>query len=500
MKILYVPLDERPCNYDFPMFITESNEDVDLLLPKIDLLGNKKKSANVDELWTFVFKELVNVDAVVLSMDMLLFGGLIPSRIHHLSHEDVNSYINNIKKLKEINPNVKVYASQCIMRCPTYNSSEEEPDYYAEYGNAIYLKKMLEDKSERGILSQDEIEIKNTIKIPNKILEDYENRRNFNLFYNEKVVDLVDEGFIDFMVIPQDDSSPYGYTAIAQKQIIKHLSSKKLESRINIYPGADEVGCSLVTRCYQDFLQKYNKVFVVYASVDGKHITPLYEDRPIHESLKYHLDVTKSYMVNTPQEADYILAINTPGKVMQEAFDQNKRDITYTSHRNLLYFVRDIERYINEGYKVAVCDSAYSNGGDLQLISFLDERNILDKLLAYAGWNTNCNTLGTVLSMSSFNLYLNSNQYKNHLVYRYLEDVFYQSIVRQTVIEEFLPLNGLSYYDFKDKYNLVTQEIEKLLKNEYATFNISQVYPIDKLEVRMPWKRMFELGMVLGVR
>ena len=47
---------------------------------------------------------------------------------------------------------------------------------------------------------------------------------------------------------------------------------------------------------------------------------------------------------------------------------------------NLLDFAYTIQEYIEQGYHVALCDSAFSNGGDIQVIGYLDELNVLDKL------------------------------------------------------------------------------------------------------------------------
>ena len=45
MKVLYVPLDERPCNYEIPQHIVRGNDEVNLIVPQIDLFGEKKRSA-----------------------------------------------------------------------------------------------------------------------------------------------------------------------------------------------------------------------------------------------------------------------------------------------------------------------------------------------------------------------------------------------------------------------------------------------------------------------
>lgn len=43
MKILLIPLDERPCNRIFPKMICNSNESIELKEPNMSLLGRKKQ-------------------------------------------------------------------------------------------------------------------------------------------------------------------------------------------------------------------------------------------------------------------------------------------------------------------------------------------------------------------------------------------------------------------------------------------------------------------------
>ena len=500
MKVLFIPLDERPCNFNFPQSIIKTRKDVELVTPPKELLGDKKNSRDVKKLWSFVFENAGNCDYAIISIDMLVYGGLIPSRIHKLYMEEAKSYIENIRKIKNFNPNIKIYGFNCIMRSPQYNSSEEEPEYYETYGHNLFRRAYLMDKKERYKISKEEEMELESIKIPEKVLNDYENRRKFNLNVNIEVVKLVTEGVIEFLTIPQDDYSEYGYTAIAQKKVIKFVEENKLEFKVNIYPGADEVGCSLLARALNDHLKRTIKIYPFYASTLGASIIPLYEDRPMNESLKYHIRVCGAEIVYNEKDADIILAINCPGKKMQESFDQLKNlDLTYSSHRNLQDFVYNIQKYIQQGKKVIVCDSAFSNGGDLKLIDFMDRLGLLDKIIAYAGWNTNCNTLGTVLASGIYAFDQESSEICTNKVYRIIEDVLYQSTVRQKVSNEYLPKLELNIYDFKDKQNQVEEEIKKLLVEEYEKLNISKIYGLDLKRVILPWRRMFEVDLDLTI-
>ena len=380
------------------------------------------------------------------------------------------------------------------MRTPQYNSSDEEPDYYAEYGYALFRRKYLLDYHTRHGLNEQDIAELEAIKIPGEIIYDYETRRNFNEFINIEVVNFLEAGYIDFLVIPQDDSSPYGYTAISQKNIIHEIKNKKLDMKVMIYPGADEVALSLLTRAWHDYKEIEPKIYAFYSSVLGPSIIPLYEDRPMFESLKSHVRVCRAKLVINPEQADFILAINSPGKIMQETYDKDI-DITYTSCRNLMDFAMQIKDYIEARKPIALCDSAFCNGGDIQLIHYLDELDILDKLVSYAGWNTNCNTLGTCLAQACIgegvNLY--------NLLYRIIEDVCYQGVIRHEVTEHDLPMinfiHDISIDDISNGLAMVEEIINKKLMAYYGTLQIAKKHPVKIKKIYSPWKRMFEIGI-----
>lgn len=488
MKILYLPLDERPCNKDFPCML--ENENLQILTCKKNILGNKKIPGNVSAIQSFLLNNCDTCDYAVISLDTLLYGGLLPSRLHHDAIDLLQQRFSILQKIKQRNPNIKIFTFQCIMRCPQYNSSEEEPDYYEQYGLSIFRQKYLFDKKQRDCLSLQEEEELQSIHIPEDILQDYVTRRKINLEMNKTALHYLQENTIDFHVIPQDDSSPFGYTAIDQKCITLGIQNMHLQQKTMLYPGADEVGQSLITRAYNTYYKKHPKIYAYYASTLGSTIIPKYEDRPMLESLKSHIRVTGAILTRSANDADIFLAINSPGKFMQESFEKNK-DISYSSFRELQSFVEQIKEDCSAGRKVLLADCAYANGGDLELLRALDAYDLLDKIYAYGGWNTHCNTLGTVLSIGQ----IAENIPIHTLIYRIIEDCFYQADIRQRTIENDLAELGLSYYDFKDKENIVAKRISKALLQSYNTLQLSKNYPIASIDVSMPWHRMFEIGM-----
>lgn len=493
MRTLFIPLDERPCNRVFPSMVASTADDVELVEPDLDILGDKKRPANLGVLEDFMLRAATGCDAAIVSLDMLLYGGLIPSRIHHLDRETVLARFEVLRRMKRENPRLKVYAFQCIMRTPRYDSGEEEPDYYETYGYRLFRRKYLLDYQERhGELSAEDAAELAGIDIPSDILVDYEARRDFNLDMNLEALGYLKEGTIDFLVIPQDDAAPYGYTAIAQKRVIRELKAEGLGGQVMIYPGADEVGMSLMARAYVEQMGKSPAIYPFYASVLGPTIVPNYEDRPMFESLKAHVRVCGAHLVQSAEAADIVLAINCPGSFMQEAVIQRAEpDVTYTSYRQLLDFELVIKEHVDAGRRVALCDSAFSNGGDVELVRALDELGVLDKLVSYAGWNTNCNTLGTTLAQ----VIMGTSDLVRNVCYRVIEDTFYQPLVRDEVVREELPSRGLSYYDFKDRQADVEDVIRGKLQALYDGLKIAREHPVDIKRIYMPWRRMFEIGM-----
>lgn len=498
--ILYLPLDERPCNLHYPQMIARLQPQLHLITPPPNLLGQKKQPAQTDAIATWLVEQCAQVKIAIVSVEMLVYGGLLPSRLHQDSTSALLGRLEVIKQLKASQPQLKILVSNLIMRTPRYNSGEEEPEYYGDWGEAIFNWGWLTDKSQRGGLSLEEQTqlAQLTATIPPANLADYRDRRAKNLQVNQGAIALVKSGVIDFLAIPQDDCAQYGFTALDQRVIYQQIRRDRLQTQIHVYPGADEVGCTLLARAYNTLTQRQPKVYLLYSAVGAEQIVPLYEDRPLGESLKAHILATGAQRVTNPEIADFVLAVNTAGQVMEEAWDQETKDITYDSYRSLRSFVAQIGQYLAQGQKIAIADVAFANGGETELIQLLDDNHLLDRLLAYGGWNTNCNTIGSVLAMAVLGSDHSTPQAVTHnLVYHLLEDWLYQAIVRQDIIENDLPQIGASYYDFQGQDGAIAKTIAQRLQREFRDrlHHSFTNLRFQSLEVTTPWQRMFEIGL-----
>ena len=53
-KVVLLPLDERPCNFDFPYYLYKES---DLKIVRPTMLGDKKKPADLQAVASFLEKE-----------------------------------------------------------------------------------------------------------------------------------------------------------------------------------------------------------------------------------------------------------------------------------------------------------------------------------------------------------------------------------------------------------------------------------------------------------
>lgn len=91
------------------------------------------------------------------------------------------------------------------------------------------------------------------------------------------------------------------------------------------------------------------------------------------------------------------------------------------------------------GIPFGFCDNRYANGADKFFVEYMNNKisNTSLKLSTYAGWNTNGNTIGTVVSNTNLLTLFKStvaaqNQGFNAL--RILEDMWYQADLRQNLV------------------------------------------------------------------
>ena len=494
MRVVYIPLDERPCNYLFAERIA-SGTPVCLVSPPRDALGDKKIAADYAKIRRFMLDNAKSADAYVLSLDMLLYGGIVPSRLHYLSESELIERLSVLAEIKAINPDVKIYAFALIMRCPRYSSSDEEPDYYEECGREIFLTGQIKHKMELGLIEKSEGEslLGEYAGVIKDNLSDYESRREVNRGMLLRIIGMLGKE-IDYLIIPQDDSAEYGYTSMDREAIKLAIRERGLAD-VAMYPGADEVGMTLLARAAVENAGIIPRIFCDFAHENAPNVTPLYEDRPLGMTLPHQINSAGCVRSDDYENSDIILFLNYPAREPVEVWQEKSEGY---DERDLDGFAERIKVSIGQKRVSAIADGAYCNGGDAELLKLLSERlNLLD-LSAYAGWNTSSNTLGTVICQAVFVLMFGKSREQNRfLAERIYEDVGYCGYTRAYVTNNILSDMGYDYFNAGESDGAVAAEVKRVLCEYIGTAFPEIAGKYDVARCQMPWRRMFEVDLSL---
>ncbi|MBP3422204.1 MAG: DUF4127 family protein [Clostridia bacterium] len=492
-KIVYLPLDERPCNYSFVGFLSENNKNYRLVRPSMEEMGDKKIPAEYEKIENFLYRECKDADYLIIAIDTLLYGGIIPSRLHHLDRETLAKRLEVLSLIKERNPKMTIYAFSLVMRCPCYSDADEEPDYYGVCGLEIFEYGQNEHKFKDGKITREEyLAEKERLKACEPYLEDYLTRRACNVSLLIDALNLVGTVVKQFVIL-QDDSNPCGFTAMDQAKVRKFAQEKNLD--VAIYPGADEGGLSLLARAVADMEGYAPKIYPVYPKEECKNVIPMYEDRAVYKSILAQIQSAGGVQCDSEEEADILLFCNLPVGKVQNVSEPHGRQYY---DRDLPAFIKRMKKAVESGKGVAVADIAYCNGADTRLTESITQEIGFFKLWGYAGWNTSSNTLGTVICQAVLRyFYGDTPTHRKFTAERMYEDVGYCAYVRKRIWDYEVEQMGYKYEDTKVQQGEVSERVQELLEY-YMSANypeLTEKYEIEKCY--MPWRRMFEVGLII---
>lgn len=487
--ILYIPMDNRPVCLDYTVQTMEASG-WDVQTPPLEYIANDKRDGDPDKLFEWLEEKADESVAVVASSDALLYGGLVASRTHEIPFKVLEERAERLVALKNKHGGQNVYIFATIMRSPKASSAPVEPAYYKEWGPSLFRLGALEDKLELKELRRREIGELADLRaaIPREILEDMYGRRRHNIKATELLLHGVESGDFDYMLIGRDDTAPYSQ-AHREARSMDILVSELPKERIRFFAGADQLGMLLLSRASTRLQYELPLVNVTYAPGAGSNTIPSYEDDTVANSALQHIFAAGAFSARTRKRTDLVLAVNTPlsGVCLEASNPEN----TFTDKPETTAFVNKVDRLLRNDHKVALADIKYGNGADNSLIKGLFEKKIAYDLEAYGGWNTGGNSLGFALAQGLLHKRLDSDDKKQLLQERYLEDWAYQANVRQKVYQELIwpnywPNSGLDAEQKSAAESQITKDIKELAEPVMGKV-------VDEYEFTLPWSRMFEV-------
>lgn len=439
MKIGFIPIDNRPVCYTLPKLISEIDDDIKLYMPNRGLLGDLTKCTDVNGILAWL-ESLEEMDAFVISLDTIAYGGLIPSRRSLDSYDDI---LERIEKLKNIIAGKKVYAFSSIMRISNNNVNQEEKSYWDKWGKKIFEYSWNCHKNNSD----------NT-DIPLEILEDYLATRKRNFDINKVYLKWQKEGIFNTLIFSKDDCAEYGFN-VKEANILKSQGA-------TVKTGADEIPLSLLARAIVGKV----KISPIFLEDNQKYLISNYEDISIKECVENQIELA-GCEVSERDLADVELYVNN--------FKQQQGEI-----------VMKIPTMPFEGKwtkpckSYAIADVRYANGSDNEFVKAVFAEPFGENFLGYSAWNTSANSLGSLIFAIKLSILsikkntFNKNAFNKLMLTRFLDDWAYQANVRQSL-------------------NMPDTELLKFKMLEYEKILLEKFPSNYKINYKFPWNRLFEV-------
>ena len=504
-RILFIPHDNRPISMQQSAEVAEAAGYSIHMPPEEFLSRGVNEPGHPEELWKWLEENARLARAAVLSTDSLLYGGLIASRKHELSQEVLQERLSKFQKFHAKHPGLAIYLFGSLMRTPKSGeyAGSEEPDYYIPYGKDIFEYTALADKEEMGYLTSGERKKMKEARerIPTEVFDDWMNRRAKNLAATKELAELTAKGVARSFIIGKDDNAPLCQTHKENRELHAFAKEKGIpQEKVFSLTGIDEFNLLLLTRAVNDLKGEIPFVHVRYNEGMGGETIPSFSDETIEKSIRDAVLVAGGMMVPTPARADFVLLVNTDPKGRTGEASESTPGATPLvndgkERRGTKHFFRMVEDSMEKGYPVGIADIAFANGSDNALMKNLEQKGILPKLRAYAGWNTATNSAGFALGTGMLAPHMTEEGRKRLLTRRFLDDWAYQANVRTEISRQLGEEGRWEAYIRLDKHRPEMEERTAKRLRQFAQERFPSQWNLNHLKVSFPWNRMFECGL-----
>jgi len=486
-RLALIPLDDRPCCRLFPARLAEMAGH-HLEIPPRSLLGKYLDPGNPDGLMDWLDAHLRRrpgfPTGLLLSLDMLVWGGLVASRQLEPSPRDA---VNRLKRLAILSRRQPTWAFMSLMRtAPTQTSLEEVEQATRLTELALWMSRQARD------LPGADRKVQALLQgIPASWVERYLQARRRNLFLNLTALRRAVESDWRHLLLGIDDSRTEGLNVLEAARLEAAIGEMKAPA--TVAPGTDEMALLMLIRA----LAPGTELSVHFSKRSDLDRITRYEDRSLFGVVQAQ---ARAAGIELSDGATRQLWVYGPRGEQQEASGQGplrKRS------RRAARFVQALCGALDEGACVAVADVARANGADLALVHELLQAGVFPRLAGYAGWNTAGNTLGTALACAALAparpTPATEGARLGFLLERLADDVLFQAELRQEISAplggSFVRLEGPRLKETRKKVQEVLGErVVHLFEEHFAPTLFEGHRPhLARVAIDLPWPRTFEV-------
>ncbi|VYU63004.1 Uncharacterised protein [uncultured Clostridium sp.] len=482
MKIGFLPLDTRPCTYDMPVQLARQAR-AEILLPPQGIMAHYKDESDTAALTVWLEQIASECDALVVSVEQLLYGGLIQSRQTLVGLEERMKRLQVLSRIKRKNPEIVIYLSNVLMRTSISTLDSETLVWWEKINN--YSKLYYREKAKNDVDAAQKCRLLEQ-EIPADVLNTFFTARSINHAINRASIQLVADGIVEELFILQEDCAPEGVQRFEQEVLGKDIEQLGVSERVSMFNGTDEAGAELLQRA---ICPEGSELEIVWLGKQHDFVAK-YEDRPFYENLEGHM---KALSLREKKGAQSVLFVLTPKQNQREAsFPRAEAKTDYT-REELDLFSRKIEEHAKEGRHCYLLDLDFTNGGNSEMLACLAQVMPISELWGYSAWNTASNSLGTLLAQVLASKDGNDEKNQAFTAERILDDALYQELVRSAVKNR-IEAEGEDIYNIHD-----ISRTEQYLKEEFEVISplLKTIFgkKIPSFEVKLRWPRLFEVAV-----
>jgi hypothetical protein len=494
-RVVLLPPDERPVHLRDPALLAAIAE-VELVTPPSELLPSFRRPGDVDGMAAWLEATVTDDDAVVVSVEALAHGGLVPSR---LTDDPTEVAVTRLAALRRVRAGARgavLDACAFVTRLPDLDDASEEPGYWAEHGRDLaHLSRLLDADAPDAEVARARA------AIPVAHVDDLARRRLRNHTVLLAALSLAADGTLDGLVLSSDDTAPQGLPAREGRWVDAWLRTLDLGDRVHRYAGADEVASVRLARWTRGLAERPLVRVEGFDNVDpgGLGRVAPYEALPIRDTADGQLRSAGAVPVaaDDPGDVDLVLAVVAPDPEGDWALAPPAPDPARDARDEAV--ADRIADLVEAGTWVAVADCSHPNGGSPALVRRLAARGVLHRLGAYAGWNTAGNTVGAAVAQAVLGRGRGGpgSAHERLLAHRLVEDVGYMAQER-TALRARRRAAGAPIDPHPDEHDAVARELTVALQARLAELGpLGTRWRVAPGSVALTWGRSFACDLTL---
>jgi hypothetical protein len=461
---------------------------VPVVEPARELLGEYLNFGRPDRVIAWLNgPQTQNATGIVISTDMLAYGGLVASRVPGVSYADAYFRLQELRALRRQHPRAWIGAFGTVMRLAPTGVPAVGPaaKFFAAYPTWAYLQQYA-NLHDPPLPSEAATAAHLRQLIGDPTLQAYIDTRSRNLAVDLLAVDLTSRGFADTLVLGQDDAGPVGLHLKDVAALKSSVARHGLSDRVAIEPGADELGMAMVAQAIARTVHWTPRIEVRYSRPDGGSYNDPLEYAPIDVAIDSLIALCGGQRVDSAPDITLYVRVPHP---------------TAAEDAALLSAIRSDEQ---AGGSVAFADLTFLEDAFTDQAHFAEEllaSGAAAKLDAYSSWNTNANTVGTALAEAvsagagkRAGTY-NALAHREFTFNRMLDDYAFHDYVRPQ-INDALTAQGIEDHTYLlPEQAAPIAEINRAALWNYGEQIVTQLdrgYHIAAMNVTLPWNRTYE--------